>query len=166
MICSFRFYKNCSITINIFKVFIHWRENCYWRAAWIYHYWWQHRPCARDSRDNSNLGPPSLLTEIHLLWPGDVSVSPVTMMSRHPKKSGEWRQNCSEREVKTFQCLFRMKMMMKNSQFRVINTASGKCWHFSGETLATKLSKYGRSAVDHILQTQIHSEYPDLDMKK
>ena len=57
---------------------------------------------------------------------------------------------------------------MKNSQFRVINNAFGKCWHFSGETLATKLPKYGRSAVDRILQTQtqIHSEYPDLDIKK
>ena len=53
-----------------------------------------------------------------------------------------------------------------DEMFRVINIASGKCRDFSGETLATKLSKYGRSAVDHILQTQIHSEYPDLDMKK
>ena len=51
-----------------------------------------------------------------------------------------------------------------DEKFRVINTASGKCWNFFGETLATKLPKYGRSARPHIAQT--NSEYPDPDMKE
>lgn len=38
-----------------------------------------------------------------------------------------------------------------DEMFRVINIASGKCRDFSGETLASKLAKCGRSGP---LQTQ------------
>ena len=44
-----------------------------------------------------------------------------------------------------------------DEMFRVINIASGKCWDFSGETLASKLPKYGRSGpLLTAAQTQSH----------